>query len=124
MTNTTVHSVRSWLGIPYATADRFCRPVLLPFDADRAYDKKGPAPVQAGNTSWLEADNGFSEDCLNLNVWAPEDIGDELLPVVVYVFGGGWVLGANTQTTSNASGLAATGRAVGVSINYRLGPFG
>lgn len=34
------------------------------------------------------------------------------------------MLGANTQTTSNASGLAATGRAVGVSINYRLGAFG
>jgi para-nitrobenzyl esterase len=118
------HRVRSWLGIPFATAERFRRPSLLPFDADLPYDQKGPAPLQAGDTSWLEAGNGFSEDCLNLNVWAPEDIGDELLPVVVYVFGGGWVLGANTQTTSNASGLAATGRAVGVSINYRLGPFG
>ena len=61
---------------------------------------------------------------MNLNVWAPEDAGDEPLPVVVYIFGGGWVLGSNTQTTSNASGLAATGRAVGVSLNYRLGPFG
>jgi para-nitrobenzyl esterase len=118
------HSIRSWLGIPYATAQRFRRPTLIPFNPDLPYDQKGPAPLQAGDTSWLEADNGFSEDCLNLNVWAPEDAGDELLPVVVYVFGGGWVLGANTQTTSNASGLAATGRAVGVSINYRLGPFG
>lgn len=124
MTDTTAHPVRSWLGIPYATADRFRRPVLLPFDSDRAYDQKGPAPLQAGDTSWLEAENGFSEDCLNLNVWAPEDVGDEPLPVVVYVFGGGWMLGANTQTTSNASGLAATGRAIGVSLNYRLGLFG
>jgi len=33
-------------------------------------------------------------------------------------------MGSNTQTTSNAAGLAETGRAVGVSINYRLGPFG
>lgn len=118
------HPVRSWLGIPYATAERFRRPTPLPFNPDLPYDQKGPAPLQAGDTSWLQADNGFSEDCLNLNVWAPEDAGDELLPVVVYVFGGGWVLGANTQPTSNASGLAATGRAVGVSINYRLGPFG
>lgn len=124
MTSTANHPVRSWLGIPYATAERFRRPVLLPFDPDRSYDQKGPAPLQAGDTSWLEADNGFSEDCLNLNVWTPEGTGDEPLPVVVYVFGGGWMLGANTQTTSNASGLAATGRAVGVSLNYRLGPFG
>ncbi|WP_426757260.1 carboxylesterase family protein [Myxococcus sp. Y35] len=112
------------MGIPFATAGRFRRPTLLPFNPDLPYDQKGPAPLQAGNTSWLEADNGFGEDCLNLNVWAPEDAGDEPLPVVVYVFGGGWTLGANTQTTSNASGLAATGRVIGVSINYRLGPFG
>ncbi|MFE9813295.1 carboxylesterase family protein [Streptomyces sp. NPDC005548] len=120
----TAPGVRSWWGIPYATAERFRSPTLVPFNPDLPYDQKGPAPLQAGDTSWLEADNGFSEDCLNLNVWAPEDAGDEPLPVVVYIFGGGWVLGANTQTTSNASGLAATGRAVGVSLNYRLGPFG
>jgi para-nitrobenzyl esterase len=123
-TSTSAHSIRSWLGIPYATAERFRRPVLLPFDPDLPYDQKGPAPLQAGDTSWLEADNGFSEDCLNLNVWAPKDAGKEPLPVIVYIYGGGFQLGANTQTTSNASGLAATGRAIGVSLNYRLGPFG
>jgi para-nitrobenzyl esterase len=117
-------AVRSWLGIPYATADRFRSPKIVPLDPDLPYDQKGPAPLQAGDTSWLEADNGFSEDCLNLNVWAPTDTGDKPLPVIVYIFGGGWILGANTQTTSNASGLAATGRAIGVSLNYRLGPFG
>jgi para-nitrobenzyl esterase len=124
VTNAAARSTRSWLGIPYAAAERFCRPTLLPFDPELPYDQKGPAPMQAGDTSWLEADNGLSEDCLNLNVWAPEDAGDEPLPVVVYIFGGGFELGANTQTTSNASGLAATGRAIGVSLNYRLGPFG
>ncbi|MDN5768589.1 MAG: carboxylesterase family protein [Humibacillus sp.] len=117
-------AVRSWLGIPYATADRFRSPRVVPFDPGLPYDQKGPAPLQAGDTSWLEADNGFSEDCLNLNIWAPTDTGDDPLPVIVYIFGGGWMLGANTQTTSNASGLAATGRAVGVSINYRLNAFG
>ena len=122
--DTAPHAIRSWLGIPYATAKRFRQPVLLPFDPGRPYDQKGPAPLQAGDTSWLEADNGFSEDCLNLNVWAPKDAGKQPLPVIVYIFGGGFESGANTQTTSNASGLAATGRAIGVSLNYRLGPFG
>lgn len=119
-----LRAARSWLGIPYATAQRFRRPTLLPFNPSLPYDQKGPAPLQAGDTSWLEADNGFSEDCLNLNVWAPDDASDNPLPVIVYIYGGGFELGANTQTTSNASGLAATGRAIGVSVNYRLGPFG
>ena len=123
-TDTAAQAIRSWLGIPYATADRFRRPTLLPFNPELAYDQKGPAPMQGGDTSWLEADNGLSEDCLNLNVWAPEDAGGQPLPVIVYIFGGGFELGANTQTTSNASGLATTGRAIGVSLNYRLGPFG
>jgi para-nitrobenzyl esterase len=122
--DTAAQTIRSWLGIPYATAERFRRPTLLPFNPALPYDQKGPAPLQAGDTGWLEADSGFSEDCLNLNVWAPEGARDEPLPVIVYIFGGGFELGANTQTTSNASGLAATGRAIGVSLNYRLGPFG
>ncbi|ALE06186.1 carboxylesterase [Arthrobacter sp. ERGS1:01] len=118
------NAVRTWLGIPYATAKRFRRPTVLPFNPELPYDQKGPAPLHPGDTSWLEADNGFSEDCLNLNVWAPEDVNAKPLPVIVYIYGGGFEMGANTQTTSNASGLASTGRAIGVSPNYRLGPFG
>jgi len=41
-TDTAAHSIRSWLGIPYATAERFRRSVLLPFNPDRPYDQKGP----------------------------------------------------------------------------------
>lgn len=50
-----------------------------------------------GHDARLVADNGLSEDCLNLNVSAPEDAGDEPLPVIVYIFGGGFELGANTR---------------------------
>ncbi|MDL4812660.1 carboxylesterase family protein [Actinomadura opuntiae] len=116
--------VRSWWGIPYATAERCRRPVLADFDPDRRYDRKGVAPVQPDSGDCLEADSGTGEDCLNLNVWAPAQPAAEALPVAVYVHGGGFEFGANTQTTSNAAGLAATGRVVGVSINYRLGALG
>ena len=66
MTDTAAQAIRAWLGIPYATAERFRRPTLLPFNPALPYDQKGPAPLQTGDTSWLEADNGFSENCLNL----------------------------------------------------------
>ncbi|CAN9210623.1 unnamed protein product [Alternaria alternata] len=80
--------------------------------------------MQVGDTSWLNAKNGISEDCLNLNVWAPDQTNRNPLPVIVYISGGGFEVGANTSATSNGSGLAKTGRAVCVSVNYRLGPFG
>ena len=120
----TAPGVRSWWGIPYATAERFRRPVLADFDPDRPYDRKGVAPVQPDSGDWLEADSGTGEDCLNLNVWAPEHPAGQALPVTVYIFGGGFEFGANTQITSNASGLAASERVVSVSINYRLGALG
>ncbi|RYO45827.1 hypothetical protein AA0116_g12955 [Alternaria tenuissima] len=122
--STATQTVRSWLGIPYATAQRFQRPRLLPFDRNRSFDHLGPAPMQVGDTSWLNAKNGISEDCLNLNVWAPDQTNRNPLPVIVYISGGGFEVGANTSATSNGSGLAKTGRAVCVSVNYRLGPFG
>ncbi|MFM9452073.1 carboxylesterase family protein [Streptomyces europaeiscabiei] len=120
----TAPGVRSWWGIPYATAERYRRPVVANFDPDRPYDRKGVVSVQPDSGDWLEADSGMGEDCLNLNVWAPEQPADKGLPVAVYIHGGGFEYGANTQITSNASGLAATGRVVGVSVNYRLGALG
>jgi len=120
----TAPGVRSWWGIPFATAERYRRPVLADFDPDGPYDRKGIAPVQPDSGDWLEADSGTGEDCLNLNVWAPEQPVGTALPVAVYVHGGGFEYGANTQITSNAAGLAASGRVVSVSINYRLGALG
>lgn len=120
----TTPGVRSWWGIPYATAERYRSPVVASFDSDRPYDRKGVVSIQPDSGDWLEADSGMGEDCLNLNVWAPEQAAGTALPVAVYIHGGGFEYGANTQITSNAAGLAATGRVVGVSINYRLGALG
>lgn len=120
----TAPGVRSWWGIPYATAERYRRPEVAGFDPDRPYNRKGVVSVQPDSGDWLEADSGMGEDCLNLNVWAPEQPAGKALPVAVYVHGGGFEYGANTQITSNAAGLAASGRVVGVSINYRLGALG
>jgi para-nitrobenzyl esterase len=120
----TAPGVRSWWGVPFATAERYRRPVLADFDPVRPYDRKGVAPVQPDTGDWLEADSGMGENCLNLNVWAPEQPAGKSLPVAVYLFGGGFEFGANTQTTSNAAGLAASGRVVSVSVNYRLGALG
>jgi para-nitrobenzyl esterase len=64
-----------------------------------------------------------SEDCLGLNVWTPAHSASEKLPVMVWIHGGGFVIGASSQSVFDAEPLAAQGTVV-VSINYRLGIFG
>ncbi|KAJ5175347.1 uncharacterized protein N7482_001224 [Penicillium canariense] len=71
----------------------------------------------------------LSEDCMNLNVIRPQTTGDELLPVLLWIFGGGWTQGATADPRYNMSYIvqqsALNGKPVlGVSINYRLAAFG
>jgi len=73
-------------------------------------------------------DNGVgpprdSEDCLNLDVYAPSRARRGSLPVMFWIHGGGYVNGSGTAALYNGTGLAKQGVVV-VSINYRLGRFG
>lgn len=64
-----------------------------------------------------------SEDCLFLNIWAPPSAETTLLPVMVWVHGGAFRLGAGSQSLYDGSHLARQGVVV-VTLNYRLGVFG
>lgn len=66
---------------------------------------------------------GPSEDCLYLNVWAPADAEHAKLPVLVYVYGGGFVAGDSSEKRYDGAAMAARGIVV-VTLNYRLGVFG
>ncbi len=61
------------------------------------------------------------EDCLTLNVWAPESVRD--LPVMLWIHGGGYHGGSGTASLYDGSALARLGVVV-VTINYRLGRLG
>lgn len=64
-----------------------------------------------------------SEDCLYLNVWRPISAKTEKLPVMVWIHGGGYTMGAASQPLYDGESLARNG-VIFVSINYRLGSFG
>lgn len=64
-----------------------------------------------------------SEDCLGLNVWTPAHSNAAKMPVMVWIHGGGFQIGASSQSAYDGEALAAQG-VVLVSINYRLGIFG
>lgn len=67
--------------------------------------------------------SGMSEDCLFLNVWTPLEREQELLPVLVYFYGGGFVTGDGSEKRYDGGSMASKG-VVTVTVNYRLGLFG
>ncbi|MDE2597790.1 MAG: carboxylesterase family protein, partial [Sphingomonadales bacterium] len=65
-----------------------------------------------------------SEDCLYLNVWAPKDAKPGAkLPVIVWIYGGGFNVGSASMANYAGANLAKDG-VVYVSLAYRVGPLG
>ena len=117
-------------GIPFAappTGDaRWTPPAPVPA-WDDAFDASefGNACMQPRRRGFsIYADSSLpdtSEDCLNLNVWAPENAANA--PVFVWIHGGSLTSGAGSQSLYNGAEFAKRG-IVYVSINYRLGVLG
>ena len=78
----------------------------------------GPAPVQGWGSP-----SGMSEDCLYLNVWTPAKSTGDNIPVLVWIYGGGFNGGATSVPTYSGEKLAKKG-VVLVSIAYRVGYIG
>lgn len=78
-------------------------------------DEFGPACPQSLNTN-------VDEDCLTLNVWGHLD--DRPRPVMVWIYGGGFVSGDSGLALYDGANLARDADVVVVSINYRLGVLG
>jgi para-nitrobenzyl esterase len=64
-----------------------------------------------------------AEDCLYVNVWAPAKPPQGKLPVLVWIYGGGFVNGGSSPAVYDGSAFAKQG-VLFVSFNYRLGRFG
>ena len=64
-----------------------------------------------------------SEDCLYLNVWTPASDANAHLPVMVWIYGGGFSQGSTAIALYGGEQLARHGVVV-VSVAYRVGPFG
>jgi len=63
-----------------------------------------------------------AEDCLYVNVWKPAR-GGKRLPVMVWIYGGGFVNGGSSPAVYDGSHFSENG-IVFVSFNYRVGRFG
>jgi len=114
--------VRTFLGVPFAAPPvgdlrwRAPQPVV-PWEGVK--ETRAFSPVCRQTASWIS--NPQSEDCLYLNIWAPEKA--EKLPVIVWIHGGGYFGGTGAQGLYDGARLTRRGVIV-VTINYRLGIFG
>ncbi|MDE2135269.1 MAG: carboxylesterase family protein [Alphaproteobacteria bacterium] len=123
---------RAYLGIPYAPPpvreNRWRDPQsVTPWQGVYHADRFAPDCIQGlrGTTqNHYFGQNATSEDCLYLNVWAGKaaHIGAKL-PVMVWIYGGGFATGSASMAMYSGESLAKKG-VVYVSFNYRTGPFG
>jgi para-nitrobenzyl esterase len=121
--------VVAFKGIPYARAPtgelrwRAPQPVL-PWSGVRDASRFGADCMQkpfGGDAAPLGV--APAEDCLYVNVWRPARSGTAPLPVMVWIYGGGFVNGGSSPAVYDGSAFARRG-VILVSLNYRLGRFG
>ena len=130
----------AYKGIRYATAGRWEYPKIVTeweniYDATRyghcSYQPRAFYDEELNEKKYFyynEFRKGetytYSEDCLFLNVFSPEDAkeGDNL-PVLIYIHGGGFTGGCGHEKHFDGPVWPTKG-VIGVTINYRLGPMG
>ncbi|MFI6538249.1 carboxylesterase/lipase family protein [Nonomuraea sp. NPDC050547] len=125
LTGRTTDDVTSFLGIPYAEApfgpNRFAAPVPAgPWEGTFEAVRFGPQPPQPpllpGVAPWSSAEG---LDCLSVNVWTP-DPGGAGLPVMVWIYGGAYLIGTAGLPEYDGTRLAREGVVV-VTFNHRVG---
>jgi para-nitrobenzyl esterase len=115
-------------GIPFAAPPvgelRWRAPqAAAKWDGVRQADKFAPRCTQRGFGPPSGEAPPTSEDCLYLNVWTAAKKASDRIPVLVWIYGGGFNFGATSEPVYSGEKLAQKG-VVFVSISYRVGPIG
>ena len=127
-----VNSVDRFLGIPFASApvgERRFKPPEPPApwtpDVHDATAHKSPCMQGEADVPYIKLSNptfaGFSEDCLYLDIYSPAARPARRLPVMVYIHGGSYAVGAASLFDG---GVLALHGVVVVVVQYRLNIFG
>ena len=133
-----INGITAYKGIRYATAGRFEYPREVT-TWDGVYDATKYGACSYQPRSFINEEDlpkkifyynefrkgeiyTYSEDCLFLNVFTPDE-GGKKLPVIVYIHGGGFIGGCGHEKHFDCPIWPKNG-VIGVTLNYRLGPLG
>ena len=127
-----IEDVRVFRGVPYAqamTGELRFRDPLPAQPRGRELDAREPAPIPPQGRSRLALAMGDfslqqSEDCLTLDIYAPDCAPGSRKPVIAWIHGGAFTSGAGSLPWYGGGTLARNGDVVTVGINYRLGALG
>lgn len=126
------NGVMRWAGMRYARSVsrvdglRFTAP-QDPLPEHSVIDATQFGPLCIGSGTELKAEFGGpqSEDCLFINVFSPSrSTNESLLPVYVFIQGGGFSINGNANYDGADLIDAADNNMVVVNFNYRVGPYG
>lgn len=125
-------------GIPFAAPpvgeNRWRAPQpVVPWEGVRSCATFGPIAMQeipGGDPDniytreWhVDSSVPMSEDCLQLNIWTNAKSPDDKLPVLIWIYGGGLMVGYPSEMEMDGERIARRG-VILVSINYRVNVFG
>ncbi|KAL1708378.1 Alpha/Beta hydrolase protein [Schizophyllum commune] len=125
--------VETFLGVPYATSERFRRSKPMDYSSNETVDASrfGVACPQLPSSGPLGVDYGvygIAEDCTSLNIYRPQGTAaNASLPVMVWVHGGQLTVGAASHFPGHE--LVNFSASIGmpiiqIGINYRLAVWG
>ena len=123
--------IRGFRGVPFASPPvgvRRFRPPEPPKPWTGVWDATRPGPAAPQYAlpffGWISAAGvPPGDDCLSLNVWTP-GLDGARRPVLVWIHGGGFMVGAGSTPMYDGGELARRGDVVVVTLNYRLGGLG
>ena len=122
--------METFKGVPFAAppvGDLRWRPPqpAAAWSGEKDAGQFGPACMQPVRLDGRINGGGYSgptsEDCLNLNVYAPKNA--RRAPVMIWIYGGANLYGANSVASYDGTAFARDG-VVLVELNYRLGALG
>nr|XP_054769627.1 cocaine esterase-like [Lytechinus pictus] len=135
-------SIDAYLGVPFAEPPvgerRFTDPEPLVLQGEyNATEDKAECPQMSPLDDWTPSlppliptlpgpipTRTISEDCLYLSIYTPSPKPSSLVPVLVWIHGGGYAVGGGSEIIYDPIPIVAYADIIVVNVNYRLGVFG